>query len=83
MYIKAFTKWEDAQSRIASYKIEKKEAIPATNPVRPKPGLKAYIYDGKFILLPDFKALKPVNTKTVPGVFHTVAGKNSILWSGF
>ncbi|MEI8224808.1 MAG: sugar-binding domain-containing protein, partial [Bacteroidota bacterium] len=28
--IKAYTKWEDAQSRVVSYQIEKKDAMPAT-----------------------------------------------------
>ncbi|MBE3140032.1 MAG: chitobiase/beta-hexosaminidase C-terminal domain-containing protein, partial [Thermoplasmata archaeon] len=29
--IKAYTKWEDAQSRVVSYQIEKKDAMPATS----------------------------------------------------
>jgi len=28
--IKAYTKWEDAQSRVVSYQIEKKDAMPST-----------------------------------------------------
>ncbi len=84
--IKAFTKWEDSQSRVISFKVEKKDAIPAANVNKVKPGLKASIYDGKFTELPDFNTLKPVKTKIVPGVFHTVAGKDSffgIVFEGY
>jgi hypothetical protein len=84
--IKAFTKWEDAQSRVISYLIEKKSAMQSTEVVNAKPGLKASVYDGKFTVLPDFNTLKPVKTKIVQGVIHTAAGKNSffgIVFEGY
>ncbi|MCX6320524.1 MAG: PA14 domain-containing protein, partial [Bacteroidia bacterium] len=84
--IKVFTKWEDAKSRILSFKIEKKNAMAAANVDKLKQGLKASIYDGRFTTLPDFTSLKPVKTKTVPGVFHTIAGKGSffgIVFEGY
>jgi hypothetical protein len=84
--IKTFTKWEDAKSRVASFMIEKCEPLAATEIGRLKPGLKAAIYDGKFTTIPDFSALKPVLSKTVKEVDHTVAGKNSffgIVFEGF
>jgi hypothetical protein len=84
--IKAFTKWEDAKSRVTSYKVEKKDVMPATSVGKLRPGLKASVYDGRFTVIPDFNTLKPVRTKTVPGVFHTVAGKDSffgIVFEGF
>lgn len=76
--IKAFTKWNDTQSRISSFFIEKKIAMAPIDIDKLKPGLKALIYDGNFSVLPDFKALKPVTTKTVSGIFYTVAGKDSL-----
>jgi hypothetical protein len=84
--IKAFSKWEDARSRTISYRIEKKIAMPATNPQKPKPGLKASIFDGRFTLLPDFKTLKPERTINATGVIHSLADKNSffgIVFEGF
>jgi hypothetical protein len=84
--IKAFTKWADAKSRVTSYKVEKKEVMPAASVGKLKPGLKASVYDGRFTVMPDFNILKPVKTKTVPGVFHTVAGKDSffgIVFEGY
>jgi len=84
--IKAFTSWEDAKSRVISYKIEKKNAMLAAKVDKLKPGLKASIYDGRFTKMPDFKTLKPVRTKTVPGVIYTAAGKDSffgIVFEGF
>jgi hypothetical protein len=84
--IKAFTKWADAKSRVTSYKVEKKEVMPAASVGKLKPGLKASVYDGRFTVMPDFNTLKPVKTKTVPGVFHTVAGKDSffgIVFEGY
>ena len=84
--IKAFTKWEDAQSRVVYYQIEKKDVMPATDMDKLKPGLKASIYDVKFTKMPDFTTLKPLKIKTVPGVFHTVAGKGSfygIVFEGY
>jgi hypothetical protein len=84
--IKAFTKWADAKSWVTSYKVEKKEVMPAASVGKLKPGLKASVYDGRFTVMPDFNTLKPVKTKTVPGVFHTVAGKDSffgIVFEGY
>jgi hypothetical protein len=76
--IKAFTKWEDATSRTTSYYLEKKSLLAAVGVDKVKPGLKATIYNGDFNVLPDFSALKPVIIKTVPGVYHTVAGRDSL-----
>jgi Beta-galactosidase/beta-glucuronidase len=76
--IKAFTKWEDATSRTTSYYLEKKSFLAAVGVDKVKPGLKATIYNGDFNVLPDFSALKPVIIKTVPGVYHTVAGRDSL-----
>jgi hypothetical protein len=84
--IKAFTKWDDAQSRIESYRIEKKVVMPSVNVEKPKPGLKASIYEEKLTILPDFNSLKPARTKTVSGVIHTVAAKDSfygIVFEGY
>lgn len=84
--LKAFTKWKDAQSRIVTYQIEKKNGMAASVVGKPKSGLKASIYDGKFTKMPDFQTLNPVKTKTVPGVFHTVAGRDSffgIVFEGY
>jgi hypothetical protein len=75
--VKTFTKWNDAQSRIASYLIEKKSAMTPVKTDKLKPGLKASIYFGKYSELPDFSELKPVVTKNVSGVFHTIAGRDS------
>jgi hypothetical protein len=75
--VKTFTKWDDAQSRIASYLIEKRSAMAAVKTDQLRPGLKASIYFGKYSELPDFSELKPIVTKTVPGVFHTIAGRYS------
>jgi hypothetical protein len=76
--IKAFTKWSDSQSRVISYLIEKKNPMPAVKAERLKPGLRAMIYSGNFTGLPDFSTLKPLTTKTVAGVSHIVAGKDSL-----
>jgi hypothetical protein len=84
--IKAFTKWKDAKSRVISYLIEKKNPMPAQIVERVKPGLKASVYGGRFTLLPDFNSMKPDQTKTVTGVFHTAAGKGSffgIVFEGY
>jgi hypothetical protein len=84
--IKAFTKWDDAKSRIVSYQIEKKDLMPATDVNRPKSGIKASIFDGTYSLMPDFNSIKPVKTKIVPGIFHTAAGKDSffgIVFEGY
>jgi hypothetical protein len=75
--IKAFTKWADATSRITSYVIEKRNPLPALIVDRAKPGLKASVYDGKYTTLPDFDSMKPVHSKIVTGILHTVAGKGS------
>ncbi|MGD0754159.1 MAG: sugar-binding domain-containing protein [Bacteroidales bacterium] len=75
--IKTFTKWNDAMSRVASYFIEKKNPIAPVEIDKLKPGLIAAIYYGKFNALPDFSELKPLMTKTVSGVFHTIAGRDS------
>jgi len=84
--IKAFTKWEDAQSHVASFKIEKKNVISSAEVSKPKPGIKTTIYDGEFAVLPDFSALKPLRTKTVQQVSHSVATKDSffaIVFEGY
>jgi alpha-L-fucosidase len=84
--IKAFTKWKDEKSRVTSYIIEKKNPMPSLIANRVKPGLRASVYDGRFTTLPDFDTLKPVQTKTVTGVIHTVAGKGSffgIVFEGY
>jgi len=76
--IKAFTKWDKAQSRAASYLIEKKTLIAATEAGNVKPGLKARIYIGNFSVIPDFSTLKPVTSKIVTSVSHSVAGRDSL-----
>ncbi|HZY26226.1 MAG TPA: FN3 associated domain-containing protein, partial [Bacteroidales bacterium] len=76
--IRAFTKWNDAQSRSVSYLIEKKSALASTDAGKVRPGLKAQIYDGNFSQLPDFSALKPVFTKAAASVTHSVAGRDSL-----
>jgi hypothetical protein len=38
--IKAFTKWEDSQSRVVSFKIEKKNVIPSAADSKPNPGIR-------------------------------------------
>jgi hypothetical protein len=76
--IKAFTKWDKAQSRPVSYLIEKKNLMAATETVNVKPGLKARIYSGNFTVLPDFSTLKPIATKIVSSVSHSVAGRDSL-----
>jgi hypothetical protein len=84
--LKAFTKWDDAASRVVSFRIEKKELMPALEPENIKPGLRAAIYDGRFTKMPDFTGLKSVKNKTVPFVTHTVAGKDSffaIVFEGY
>jgi hypothetical protein len=84
--IRAFTKWENAQSRAVSFIIEKKELMPAIARSNLKPGFRASVYDGRFTKMPDFKELKPVKFKTVQTVDHTVAGKDSffaIVFEGF
>jgi hypothetical protein len=75
--IKTFTKWNDAHSRVASYQIEKRSAMQPIEIDKLKPGLKATIYFGKYSELPDFSELKPIVTKTVHGVYHTIAGRDS------
>jgi hypothetical protein len=76
--VNAFTKWDDAQSRAITYQIDKKSVQAATDGVKPKTGIKALIYHGRFNELPDFSALKPSQTKTVTSVNHTVAGRDSL-----
>ena len=76
--IKAFTKWDKAQSRAASYLIEKKTLIAATEAGNVKPGLNARIYIGNFSVIPDFSTLKPVTSKIVTSVSHSVAGRDSL-----
>ncbi len=76
--IKAFTKWNEDQSRVISYLIEKKNIMAATETGNVKPGLKARIYFGNFSVLPDFSTLKPSATKTVSSVSNTIAGRDSL-----
>ncbi len=76
--IKAFTKWSDASSRIVSFTIGKAEVIPAASPERTGKGLKAYIYEGNFDLLPDFSTIKPAIIKNAPAVTYKVSGKESL-----
>jgi len=84
--LNAFTRWNDSKSRITSFLIEKRDPIPSEVLVKVRPGLKASIFDGKFTTLPDFSSLKPVQTKSVKEVIHTIAGKNSffgIVFEGY
>lgn len=84
--LKAFTKWEDGQCRVVTYLIEKKEALPAADAAKVKPGLRASIYEGNFTLLPEFNTLKPVSTKIVSEISYTIAGKDTffgILFEGY
>jgi hypothetical protein len=76
--VRAFTKWNDGQSRIASYLIEKKSPLASIKADKLKPGLKALIFEGSFNELPDFKTLKPVSTKKVSLVSCKAAGKDSL-----
>ncbi len=84
--IKAFTKWDDAQSRSVSFNIEKKELMPAVAGINLKPGFRATIYEGKFTKMPDFNELKPVKSRIVQSVDHRAAGKDSffaIVFEGY
>jgi len=84
--IRTFTKWDDGQSRVISYLVEKKDVIPAMDVSRVKQGLRASIYNGNFTVLPDFTILNPVQTKTVQNVLHSIAGKDSffgIVFEGY
>ena len=84
--LKAFTKWDDAESRSTSFLIEKMELMPALKVENMKPGIKAAVYDGKFTKIPDFTALNPLRIKTVQSVNHTIAGKDSffaIVFEGY
>ncbi len=84
--LKAYSKWDDGVSRTATFLIEKSDPIPAVTAEKVRPGLKASIYDGRFTTMPDFSALKAVQTKSVKGVFHTAAGKESfygIVFEGY
>ena len=84
--LKAFTKWDDAESRPVTFLIEKKELMPAIDQTNLKPGLRAAIYDGKFTKMPDFTTLKPVVIKTAQNISHLVAKKDSffaIVFEGF
>jgi hypothetical protein len=76
--IKAFTKWNDSQSRVNSYLIEKQSPMAAVSEGKLKPGVKALIYDGNFTELPDFNTIRPISTKTVSLVSHKAAGKDSL-----
>lgn len=76
--IRAFTKWDDKRSRTTTYLIEKKNMITAAEGVKPKPGIRASVYEGNFNMLPDFSAMKPTATKTVKSVSHTAASKDSL-----
>jgi hypothetical protein len=84
--IKAFTRWDDAKSRVTSFLLEKKNPMPPVGADGVRPGLKASVFDGKFTSLPDFSTLKPILVKTVTGVSHAAAGKGSffgIVFEGF
>jgi hypothetical protein len=78
--IKAFTKWDDAESRTISYTLEKKEPLSALaiTPDKVRAGLKAFVYQGDFSMLPSFSALKPSALKYTPVVSNTVAGRDSL-----
>jgi hypothetical protein len=76
--IRAFTKWDDKRSRSTTYLIEKKDIIAATENVKPKPGIRASVYEGSFNVLPDFSAMKPSASKTVNSVSHIAASKDSM-----
>ncbi|MBK7132377.1 MAG: chitobiase/beta-hexosaminidase C-terminal domain-containing protein [Bacteroidales bacterium] len=84
--IKAFTKWDDAESRVTSFLIEKSAPLGAVEVGKVKPGLKAAVYDGRFTTIPEFSGMKPVQTKIVKEVSHSVSGKNSffgIVFEGY
>jgi hypothetical protein len=76
--IKAFTKWDDAESRTISYTLQKKEPVAAIVAEKVRPGLRASVYSGDFSTLPSFSVLKPAMIKYVPDVSHSVAGKDSL-----
>jgi len=76
--IKAFTNWDETRSRTTTYLIEKKNIIAADEDVKPKPGIRASVYEGNFNVLPDFSAIKPSSTKTVNSVTHMAASKDSL-----
>jgi hypothetical protein len=76
--IRAFTKWYDKRSRTTTYLIEKKNIIAADEDVKPKPGIRASVYEGNFNVLPDFSAMKSSATKTVNIISHTAASKDSM-----
>ncbi len=83
---KAFTVWNDAQSRVSSFDLEKKEKMAAMSETNLKPGLKATVYNGTFTKMPDFNGLKLSLSKTAVSVSNEVAGKDSfyaILFEGF
>lgn len=84
--IKAFTKWDDGESRTISYLLEKNEPLPSVSPERIRPGLKASVYYGDCTVLPSFPALKPVAVKYVNSVSSNVAGRDSLfaaVWDGY
>lgn len=76
--IKAFTKWDDAESRTISYSLEKKEPLPPVTPEKIRPGLRVSVYDGNFSELPSFSALKPAIVKNATIVSNTAAGRDSL-----
>lgn len=81
--IKAFTKWDDAESRTVTYKLEKTEPLPAIAAEKLRPGLKVSVYPGDFSILPPFSTLKPAVVKNVPNVSSTVAGRDSLFAAVF
>jgi hypothetical protein len=84
--IKAFTKWDDGESRVISYLLEKNEPLPSVSPERIRAGLKASVYYGDYTVLPSFPSLKPDMVKYVKTVSDKVAGRDSLFaaaWDGY
>jgi hypothetical protein len=75
--IKAFTQWNDVQSRTNSLTIEKKKPAPGYEVFDLKTGLIASVYLGEFDKLPDFNSLRPVFTKTVTEITPAIAKRES------
>ena len=75
LVIKAFAKYGDQTSRTVSYKLVKKDIIPAGISGKFKPGLKGNIYDGEFTSLPDFRTLTPVKSLTSKTINTRIADR--------
>ncbi len=62
--LKTFAQYGTETSRTASYKLVKKEIVPAPVEGKFKNGLNVRIYQGEFTQVPDFKTLNAVKTTT-------------------